>query len=100
MKRLRAVSAVLRRFSVLLLNNLIGRWHWEAPPWLHATGGQTVRFGRYLRARPPLAAALGVLVAGVIGGYVWWAMQPEPHRVTFALAEPGLTEYNERGISS
>lgn len=100
MNRLRTVAGVLRRSSVLLLNNLIGRWRWEAPPWLAATGRTAARGGRYLRARPPLAIAVALVVAAGIGGYVWWLVQPEPHRVTYTLAEPGLTEYNERGISS
>jgi hypothetical protein len=100
MSRLRAVAASLLRSLQFVFANLIGRWQWEAPPWLRATGRHAGRGGRYLRARPLLAVTLAVLLAGGTAAWVWWMLQPEPHRVTYTVAAPGLTEYNDRGISS
>ena len=39
-----------------------------------------------------------LLAAG--GGYVWYATRPKPHYVTYVVNAPGLTEYNDNGISS
>jgi hypothetical protein len=80
--------------------NLIGRWQWQAPAWLAWLGGRTARGWRYLAAdRSRLAIAL-VLVIASAGGYAWYATRPTPHYVSYVVSAPGLTEYNDTGISS
>lgn len=81
-----------------LLNSIFGRW--EPPPWVRATGRQAARGGRYVYQRPLLMFPIGLAIVGLAAAYVWYAMRPTPHLVTFTVAEPGLTEYNDTGISS
>jgi uncharacterized protein YfaS (alpha-2-macroglobulin family) len=100
MTRLRTVAASFRRALLFLFVNLFGRWQWDAPPWLRAAGTQTARGGRYLRAHPPMAGALAIVLLGLGGVAYWYATRPTPHRVTFTVVPPGLTEYNDNGISS
>ena len=46
------------------------------------------------------AGLLALTVAAIGGGTAWYLTRPKPHYVTFTFAEPGLTEYNDNGISS
>ena len=100
MSRLRTIAATLGRVLHTFFLHLVGRWQWEAPPWARATGRQVARGGRYLHGHPPIAAALAVVVTGAGALSVWYLTRPAPHRVTYAINPPGLTEYNDNGISS
>src|SRR5206468_6041796 len=79
---------------------LVGRWNWQPPAWISFSADRTRRGWRYLAARPSRAGALVAAVAAVAGGIAWYATRPKPHYVTVSVAPPGLTEYNDKGISS
>ena len=79
---------------------LVGRWKWQAPPWLPWVGRHSLRTWRNATATRPRAAALLTAVIAVAGSGVWWFTRPTPHYVTYSVSPPGLTEYNDNGISS
>src|SRR5258706_6024358 len=94
------VLRTLRRSVAWLIVNLIGRWNWQAPAWLAWTGARSARGWRYLRANRARAAAAAVVVVAVGGGLAWYLTRPTPDYVTYRIDGPGLTEYNDDGISS
>jgi uncharacterized protein YfaS (alpha-2-macroglobulin family) len=94
------VLRTLRRSVAWLIVNLLGRWNWQAPAWLAWTGARSARGWRYLRANPARAAAAAVVVVAVGGGLAWYLTRPTPDYVTYRIDGPGLTEYNDDGISS
>ena len=81
-----------------VLHSVFGRW--EPPPWIRTTGRRAAEGGRYVYHRPLLLFPIGLAIAGLAAAYVWYAMRPTPHLVTFTVSEPGLTEYNDTGIAS
>ena len=91
---------LLKRIVSWLIVTLVGRWEWQAPAWLPWTVKHSTRGRRYLAANPTRAAALAVAILAAAGGYAWYATRPKPHYVTYSVKAPGLTEYNDKGISS
>ena len=81
-----------------LVHAVFGRW--EPPPWIRSVVRRAAQGGRYVYSRPLLLVPTGLAIAGLIAAAVWYAMRPTPHLVTFTVLEPGLTEYNDTGISS
>ena len=100
MARLHSQWVAVRTRLVHVLTNVFGRWRWEAPGWLLRLGTLGRRAWRFLAANPVRAMLLTLAVLAAGGGYVWYATRPQPHYVAYAIDEPGLTEYNDRGISS
>src|SRR5436309_8977347 len=82
------------------LVTVFGRWRWEAPAWLRVAGAQGARGWRHLAAKPARAALVALAIVGAGGAAYWYATRPKPHYVRFTVAPPGLTEYDENGISS
>jgi uncharacterized protein YfaS (alpha-2-macroglobulin family) len=97
---LRAATAFIRKTLPPLLVALFGRWAWQAPRWVTWSGGQVTHGRRYLGANPLRAAMLAVALVGLAAATVWYVNLPKPHYVTYVVAAPGLTEYNDSGISS
>src|SRR4051812_16875630 len=90
---------LLARMASLLVV-LVGRWQWQPPGWLVATGAQLARGWRFLLAsRVRLAIAAAIVLTSTIAG-AWYVTRPTPNYVTFEVALPGLTEYDERGVMS
>jgi uncharacterized protein YfaS (alpha-2-macroglobulin family) len=79
---------------------LVGRWQWQPPGWMTAAASQTARAGRYLVAKPQRAIAFVVALLSASGAVGWYLTRPVPHYATFGVTAPGLTEYNDKGISS
>src|SRR5438094_2865397 len=79
---------------------LFGRWRWEAPAWLRATGTSIARGWRWLAAKPARAALAAAALVAIGGAAYWYATRPTPHHVRFTVAPPGLTEYDDNGIAS
>ena len=79
---------------------VIGRWQWQPPAWMAWTGRRIAGGWRYLAADYRRAGAAVLLLAAVIGGWIWYKNRPVPHYVTYSAAAPGLTEYDEKGIAS
>src|SRR5262245_8210673 len=98
-----ASRAVVRRGLQLLATvfvHLFGRWQWQSPGWIRWSRGQIKRAAGVVRARPLYgAAAVLALIAAAAGG-AWYESRPKPHYVTFAVVEPGLTEYDDNGIKA
>ena len=94
------VLRALRRSVAWLIVNLIGRWNWQAPAWLTWTGSRSARGWRYLRAHRARAGAAAIAVVAIGGGVAWYVTRPTPDYVTYRIDGPGLTEYNDDGISS
>src|SRR2546426_8643793 len=82
------------------LVRLVGRGHWEPPVWLGAAGTHIARGWRWLPAKPARAALVAAAVLATGGAAYWYATRPKPHYVRFTVAPPGLTAYDENGISS
>src|SRR6187401_2891722 len=87
----------LRAFQ-RVARSVFGRW--EPPAWMRATDRQVRRGLGFLRTHPPVAIATGLVVAGLAGWLAWTYLRTPPHVVAFDVDEPGLTEYNDTGISS
>src|SRR6266404_2518869 len=82
------------------LVSLFGRWRWERPAWLHNAGAHIARGRRYLAAKPARTAAIALVLVATCGAAYWYVTRPKPHYVTYTVAAPGLTEYDENGIKS
>jgi len=90
----------LQRNALRWLVALVGRWEWQAPAWLPWVGTQSVRGWRRATATRARAATVAAAVLAVAAASVWWSTRPTPHYVTYAVSPPGLTEYDDNGISS
>ena len=86
------------RASQHVARSVFGRW--EPPAWMRATHHQVRRGLGFLKTHPPAAIAMGVAVAALAGWLAWTFLRTPPHMVAFEFDEPGLTEYNDTGISS
>ena len=104
---LRAFWAALLRVATKLIagiswlgTRVIGRWEWQPPAWLGWFGNRLAQAGRYIAADAKRAGLILLVLASMVGGWVWYKSRPVPHYVTFTVTAPGLTEYDEKGISS
>src|ERR1017187_3770571 len=104
---LRAFWAALLRVATKLIagiswlgTRVIGRWEWQPPAWLGWFGSRLAQAGRYIAADAKRAGLILLVLASMVGGWVWYKSRPVPHYVTFTVTAPGLTEYDEKGISS
>lgn len=79
---------------------MLGRWSWAPPPWLTWTATRIRRAGRALAAHPIRTALLGVTILLAASAAAWYLTRPKPHYVTYAVDNPGLTEYNASGIAA
>src|SRR5580704_994436 len=79
---------------------VLGRWEWQPPSWLLWIGRRLTEGWRYLAADLRRAAVVLLVLIGIVGAWVWYKHRPVPHYVTCTVSAPGLTEYNDRGISS
>lgn len=107
MTRIRSVLAGASKIRNFLGRNVkrwavavAGRWEWQSPPWIRWTRTHSVRAWRTATATRARAAELAVAVLVIAGATTWWLTRPTPHYVTYSVTPPGLTEYNEHGISS
>ncbi|HZA94817.1 MAG TPA: Ig-like domain-containing protein, partial [Burkholderiaceae bacterium] len=100
LRGLRAAATFIKRTLPPLLIAVFGRWDWQAPRWMRWTGGQVTRGRRYLTAKPIHAAALVIALVAIGAATYWYVNRPKPHYVTYVVAAPGLTEYNDNGIWS
>ena len=78
---------------------MFGQWQWQKPRWVTYTGGQMTRGRRYLAANPMRGVALAVVLIAIGGATYWYVNRPRPHYVTYVVSAPGLTEYNDNGIT-
>ena len=103
-RRFRAVASAgfagLRRGSARAASLLIGDVQWQPPAWGRWTGARITAGGRHLRAHPLHGLGILAALAAIAGGAYWYAHRPKPHYVTYAVEAPGLTEYNDTGVSS
>ncbi len=90
------VSASISRFST----PVIGRWDWQPPSWIALIGGRLAQGKRYLAADGKRAGLILLVLVSMLGGWLWYLSRPVPHYVTYTVTAPGLTEYNEKGISA
>jgi Big-like domain-containing protein len=97
---IRLAGVFLKKTLPPLWVAIVGRWNWQAPRWITWTGGQLTRGQRYLAANPKRAAATLFVVLSLASALVWYVNLPKPHYVTYSVSAPGLTEYNDNGISS
>ena len=95
-----SVWAVLQRTALRWLVALVGRWQWQAPAWLGWVGQQSVRGWRRTMKTRARVATLAAVVITVAGAGVWWFTRPTPHYVSYSVTPPGLTEYDDNGVSS
>lgn len=98
--RLVTVWRFLQRHAARLLVAVFGSWAWQAPPWLPWLWRQTARGWRYATATRARAATFAIALFAAAGAVTWYATRPTPHYVLYAVTSPGLTEYDENGISS
>ena len=98
--RSREARISVQRNVVRWLVALVGRWEWQAPAWLPWVGRRSVRGWRRATATRARAATLAAAVLAIAAASVWWFTRPTPHYVTYSVSPPGLTEYDDDGISS
>src|SRR2546425_7209177 len=82
-----------------ITGQLFGRFDWHAPTWPTLLGRQSTNAWRYFAADPKRPIVLALPVLTLVAGFIWYISRPKPHYVTYTVMAPGLTEYNERGIS-
>ena len=73
---------------------------WEPPAWGRWTGARAAVGWRYLRSHPGQAVGLLAVLAAAAGGAYWYSTLPKPHYVAYTVEAPGLTEYDDSGVSS
>lgn len=93
------VPRVLLRLLRWLFAALFGRLSWSAPGWLRGVGRLGAASGRGLRQNPRRSLGGGLLLALLIaaGAYTWhWYVNlPQPHRVSYSVQAPALTDYRQ-----
>jgi alpha-2-macroglobulin len=83
-----------------VFTHFAGRLRWEPPDWAVAAGGR-LRTAWYYVAGSRRRAVAVLAGAGVVGGVFYWYLNlPTPHYVAYTIENPGLTEYDDKGISS
>jgi len=92
--------ASLRAAVSSAATTVVGHWEWQPPAWLAWIGRGLAQGWRYLVADIKRAAVLLLVLIAAVGGWVWYASRLVPHYVTYTVAAPGLTEYDEKGIYS
>ena len=94
---------LLWRAVQILFVLLFGRFDWQAPGWLAATGRGARTVGRHAQARPRVSAivvlALAALCAGGWYGWYWYQNRPVPETVPYRVTPPGLTNYRQETIT-
>jgi alpha-2-macroglobulin len=95
-----SVWAAFQHTALRWLVALVGRWEWQAPAWLPWVGRQLGGGWRRATATRARAATLGAVVMTVAGAGAWWLTRPTPQYVSYSVTPPGLTEYDDNGISS
>jgi alpha-2-macroglobulin len=85
----------LRRFATTLL----GQWQWQAPSWIEWTRRQITKGQEFFAADRRRISALAAAVMIIGFAVVFYLNRPKPHYVVYGVTPPGLTEYNEKGIS-
>ncbi|HEV8393348.1 MAG TPA: MG2 domain-containing protein [Vicinamibacterales bacterium] len=97
MKRILAFVSAIGRALGWLLSAVLGRVAWQPPRWISWIAAHIRRGGKHLWAHPAQLAALALALVATAGGWYWYATRPKPHYVDYAVAFPGLTEYNDNG---
>lgn len=95
-----AAGRLAARAIAWLSAALFGRWQWEPPRWVAFSAEQTRNGYRYVTARRARTLAFLAVLLSAGGAAAWYATRPTPHYVTVSVEPPGLTEYNDKGISS
>jgi uncharacterized protein YfaS (alpha-2-macroglobulin family) len=80
-----------------IVHNSIGHVTWQPPRWISWTAAQIRRAARHLWARPAQLAGVAVALVAIAGGWYWYSTRPKPHYVGYAVAAPGVTEFNDNG---
>lgn len=93
-------AAIMTTRVTWLSARVIGRWEWQPPNWFAWTGHRVAQGYRYLAMDIRRTIFTVLVLAGAFGGWIWLRNRPAPHYVSYTITEPGLTEYNERGIWS
>jgi len=74
-----------------------GLWQWEAPPWILWLRKQSGRSKRAIVSHPKHAALAALVLIAAAAGYAWYVTRPQPHYVTYSVANPPLTTYDDKG---
>src|SRR6187549_4017262 len=77
---------------------LVGKWQWDAPPWLQWLGRLGRATMRYLTASPLRAAVVALAVVLVGLGAYSYSQRPKPNYVGYAVTAPPLTVYDDKGM--
>src|SRR5262245_38378566 len=78
----------------------LGRVRWEPPDWAVSIGRKLLNAWRYLTASWRRAVVVVAGLAILVGFVYWYVNLPTPHYVAYTVENPGLTEYDDKGISS
>ena len=79
---------------------VVGRLSWDPPGWAVPAGLSLRTAWRYVTSSRR-RVAIGLAAFAVIFGAVYWYVNlPTPHYVAYTVEDPGLTEYDDKGISS
>ena len=81
-----------------VLFQLIGKWQWDAPPWLQWLGRSGRAAVRYLTASPVRAAIVALAVVLVGFGAYSYSRRPKPNYIGYAVTAPPLTVYDDKGM--
>ena len=92
-------GALIRALSWIMAT-LFGSWRWQPPRWISFTAAHIRRGWQYLTAKPARLVAFVAVLLSASGAFAWYATRPRPQYVTVMVNEPGLTEYNDKGIAS
>ena len=98
-ERVRRVAAASARIVGVFFVALLGRLQWQSPGWLKWMSARIARGWRYLVAKPVRALTFVAILAAAGGALAWYLTRPTPEYVTYQVIAPGLTEYNDNGIS-
>ncbi|RQO36440.1 alpha-2-macroglobulin [Herminiimonas sp. KBW02] len=82
-----------------VLQQLFGKFDWQAPAWARWTQGRMQQAGTAIRQQPKRTALFAlaslVLMTGSWYAYGWWQARPQPVEVTFKVTAPTRTEIEQ-----
>lgn len=84
----------------IILTAVFGKLNWHPPSWILWSGSRVRAGARYVAADRRRVIGLAALLVAIAAAATWYRLRPRPHFVEYAVHEPELTQFDEKGVAS